>query len=165
MSKNKILAIAIAAVVLLTAAVAVIFAAADNGTKLLICDKENGKIYARFDVEEGEEFSVSFIHSVNITEVTDCYFADGGYIVCDKCIYSSFGAGMPTEWEEGWQVSYEGDKITLSGLDIRQKEVTYIVGTVYDHILHINGEDVVLNELCGKNAEITLKIKSPLFGG
>ena len=165
MSKNKILAIAIAAVVLLTAAVAVIFAAADNGTKLLICDKESGKIYARFDVEEGEEFSVSFIHSVNITEVTDCYFADGGYIVCDKCIYSSFGAGMPTEWEEGWQVSYEGDKITLSGLDIRKKEVTYIVGTVYDHILHINGEDVVLNELCGKNAEITLKIKSHLFGG
>ena len=70
---------------------------------------------------------------------------------------------MPTEWEEDWQVSYEGDKITLSGLGIRQKEVTYIVGTVYDHVLHLDGNDIVLNELCGKNAEITLKIKTPLF--
>ena len=26
------------------------------------------------------------------------------------------------------------------------------------------GEDIVLNELCGKNAEITLKIKTPFFG-
>ena len=165
MSKKRFLTVAIAAVVLLTTAVAVIFALSNTGSKLVICDRNNGKIYARYDIEEGGEFSVSFIHSVNLTEVTDCYYADQGTIVCDKCIYSSFGAGMPTEWEDGWTVSYEGDRMTVSGIDLRQKQVTYIVGTVYDHILHINGEDIVLNELCGKNAEITLKIKTPLFGG
>lgn len=163
MTKRKLLAIAIAAVVLLTAAVAVILAAVYSSTRLVICDRDSGKIYTEYDIIDGEEFSISFIHSVNITEVTDVYYADGDTIVCDKCIYSSFGAGMPTEWEENWQVSYEGDKITISGLDIRQKEVTYIVGTVYDHILHIDGKNIVLNELCGKNAEITLKIKTPLF--
>lgn len=163
MTQRKLLAIAIAAVVLLTAAVAVILAAVYSSTKLVICDRDSENVYAEYDIIDGEEFSISFIHSVNITEVTDVYYADGDTIVCDKCIYSSFGAGMPTEWEEDWQVSYEGDKITISGLDIRQKEVTYIVGTVYDHILHIGNEDIVLNELCGKNAEITLKIKTPLF--
>ena len=56
------------------------------------------------------------------------------------------------------------DGVTVSGLDIRQKAVTYIVGTVYDHVLHLGGENIVLNELCGKNAEITLKIRAPLFG-
>ena len=147
----------------MTAAVAVILVAVNSSFKLVICDRDSGKVYAKYEILEGEEFSVSFIHSVNITEVTDVYYADGDTIVCDKCIYSSFGAGMPTEWEEEWQVSYEGDKITLSGLGIRQKEVTYIVGTVYDHILHLDGNDIVLNELCGKNAEITLKIKTPLF--
>lgn len=163
MTKRKLLAIAIAAVVLLTAAVAVILATVNSCTKLVIYDRGSQKTYAEYEILDGEEFSISFIHSVNITEVTDVYYADGDTIVCDKCIYSSFGAGMPTEWEEDWQVSYEGDKITLSGLGIRQKEVTYIVGTVYDHILHLGGEDIVLNELCGKNAEITLKIKTPLF--
>lgn len=152
-----------AAVVVLTTAVAVIFNVANGETKLVICDRDTKKVYASYDVEQGEEFSISFIHSVNITEVTDVYYVDGETIVCDKCVYSSFGAGMPTEWEEDWQVSYEGEKMTISGLDIRQKEVTYIVGTVYDHVLHLGGEDIVLNKLCGKNAEITLKIKAPLF--
>ena len=164
MPKKRFWQFAITAVVVLTAAVAVIFAMSADSTELVICDRESRKVYARYELQDGEEFSVSFIHSVNITEVTDVYFADGDYIVCDKCIYSSFGAGMPTEWEEDWNVSYEGDKITISGLDIKQKEVTYIVGTVYDHVLHIGGKDVVLNELCGKNAEITLKIRTPLFG-
>ena len=164
MPQKRFWQFAITAVVVLTAAVAVIFAMSADSTELVICDRESRKVYARYELQDGEEFSVSFIHSVNITEVTDVYFADGDYIVCDKCIYSSFGAGMPTEWEEDWNVSYEGDKITISGLDIKQKEVTYIVGTVYDHVLHIGGKDAVLNELCGKNAEITLKIRTPLFG-
>ena len=147
----------------MTAAVAVIIAASAS-PQLVICDRDSGKVYATREIADGGEFSVSFIHSVNITEVTDGYYIDGEYIVCDKCIYSSFGAGMPTEWEENWTVSYEGDKMTISGLDLRQKEVTYIVGTVYDHILTLGDERIVLNELCGKNAEITLKIKTPLFG-
>ena len=154
----------IAAAVVLTAAAAVIFDIANTRTRLVIFDRDTDKVYASYDVEMGEEFSISFIHSVNITEVTDVYYVDGETIVCDKCVYSSFGAGMPTEWEEDWLVSYEGDKMTVSGLDIRQKEVTYIVGTVYDHVLHLGGEDIVLNELCGKNAEITLKIKTSFFG-
>lgn len=164
MPKKRFWLIAIAAVVVLTAAVAVIFGIANSGTRLVICDRDTNKVYASYSVEQGEEFSISFIHSVNITEVTDVYYVDGKTIVCDKCVYSSFGAGMPTEWEENWQVSYEGDKMTVSGLDIRQKAVTYIVGTVYDHVLHLGGENIVLNELCGKNAEITLKIRAPLFG-
>ena len=164
MPKKRFWQFAIIAVVVLTAAVVVILTLSNKATKLVITDRESRKVYAKYELCDGEEFSVSFIHSVNITEVTDVYYADGGYIVCDKCVYSSFGAGMPTEWEEDWEVSYEGDKITISGLDIIQKEVTYIVGTVYDHVLHIGEKDVVLNELCGKNAEITLKIRTPLFG-
>lgn len=165
MLPKKFWNIAISAVVVLTTAVAVISCALGNEYKLVLSDAESGKKYAEFEMIENEEFSVSFIHSVNLTEVTDCYYAEGDYIVCDKCIYSSFGAGMPTEWDESWSVSYEDERITLTGLNIRQKEVTYIVGTVYDHILHINGQDIVLNEICGKNTKVTLKIKAPLFSG
>ena len=123
MPKKRFWQFAIIAVVVLTAAVVVILTLSNKATKLVITDRESRKVYAKYELCDGEEFSVSFIHSVNITEVTDVYYADGGYIVCDKCVYSSFGAGMPTEWEEDWEVSYEGDKITISGLDIRQKEL------------------------------------------
>lgn len=162
MVHKKLSFIVITAVVVLTAAVAMLVLP-NNGTKLVICDKDSGKIYAEYDISAGDEFSVSFIHSVNLTEVTDLYYVDGDAIVCDGCTYSSFGAGMPTEWEESWQISYDDNKINISGLNIKQKEFTYIVGTVYDHVLHINGTDVVLNDMCGKNAEITLKVKTPLI--
>lgn len=152
------------AVVVLTAAVAMIFAFFGTETRLVVLDKESGKTYAEYDISDGDEFSVSFVHSVNLTEVTDFYYTDGNEIVCDKCTYSSFGAGMPSEWSDDWQISYEDNKMSISGLNIRQKEFTYIVGTVYDHVLHINGTDIVLNELCGKNAEITLRVKRSFFG-
>ena len=32
--------------------------------------------------------------------------------------------------------------------------VGYIVGTVSDHVLNVNGEDVSLRDLCGKNAPV-----------
>jgi hypothetical protein len=101
MPQKRFWLIAIAAVVLLTTAATVIFNIALGGTRLVVCDRDTNKKYASYAVEQGEEFSISFIHSVNITEVTDVYYVDGNTIVCDKCIYSSFGAGMPTEWEEG----------------------------------------------------------------
>ena len=167
MTRTKAFVIAIAAAVFLTAAVAVIFMSADDSLKLIVCDAESQKIYAEFDVFDGEELSVSYIHSVNITEVFDVYYVNNDSLVCDKQIYSSFGAGMPTEWDDDWTVSYEDGKMTISGLNMKapQNGFTYIVGTVYDHVLHIGGEDIVLNEICGKNARITLKIKTPVFGG
>ena len=126
---------------------------------LVIYNADTGEKYAKYEMSEGEEFSVSFIHSVNLTPVYDYYTVDGAALVCDKCEYSSFGAGMPTEWEENWCVSYDDGVISITGLDIRQKEFTYYVGTVYDHTLNIKGEDVSLSALCGKNSHVTLKIK------
>ena len=126
---------------------------------LVIYNEDTATTYARYKMSEGEEFSVSFIHSVNLTPVYDYYTVGDGELVCDKCEYSSFGAGMPTEWEEDWQVSYEDGVISILGLDIRQQKFTYHIGTVYDHVLNIKGEDVSLTELCGKNSHVTLKIK------
>ncbi len=152
--------VAIIAAALLTAAIVVVISAFLEITPtLVVCNEDTGVTYAEYKMNEGEELSVSFIHSVNLTPVYDYYTVGEGELICDKCEYSSFGAGMPTEWEEGWTVSYEDGAISISGLDIRQKEFTYYVGTVYDHVLNIKGEDISLTELCGKNSHVTLKIK------
>ena len=157
-------AIVTAALFVLAAAV-FLFVSVKNSDTLVIRNAETGQVYARYDCPDGTRFEVEFLHSVNKSPVIDVFEASDGIIRVAEARYYTFGAGMPTEWDESWSVSYEDERITLTGLDIRQKEVTYIVGTVYDHILHINGQDIVLNEICGKNTKVTLKIKTPLFSG
>ena len=41
--------------------------------------------------------------------------------------------------------------------------VGYIVGTVSDHVLNVNGEDVSLRDLCGRNSLVTLNYEFFLY--
>ena len=47
----------------------------------------------------------------------------------------------------------------IGNIEMKMHDLTYIVGTVYDHILKINGERIILNDLCGKNAKVHFSIK------
>lgn len=47
----------------------------------------------------------------------------------------------------------------IDGMDTEMKDLIYIVGTVYDHILHVNGEEINLTELCGKNSAVAFVCK------
>ena len=61
--------------------------------------------------------------------------------------------------EEGQTFEWDGDAMVISGFTASFKELYYIVGTVSDHLLEINGETVSLRDLCGRNAHITLCIE------
>ena len=128
--------------------------------RLAVYDRETGKTYRTFEVSEGSEFSVEFIHSVNKSPVIDVFVIRDGKIVADRTIYSAFGAGVQPEIEEGQTLEYDenGNKV-VSGFNIVFPEVKYIVGTVSDHILRIEGESISLTELCGKNAHIAFKLR------
>ena len=128
--------------------------------RLAVYDRESGKTYRTFEVSEGSEFSVEFIHSVNKSPVIDVFVIRDGKIVSDRTIYSAFGAGVQTEIEEGQTLEYdENGNMVVSGFNIVFPEVKYIVGTVSDHILRIEGESISLTELCGKNAHIAFKLR------
>ena len=47
----------------------------------------------------------------------------------------------------------------IGNIEMKMNDLTYIVGTVYDHILDINGEKIILNELCGKNAKVHFSVQ------
>ena len=128
--------------------------------RLAVYDRETGKTYRTFEVSEGSEFSVEFIHSVNKSPVIDVFVIRDSKIVADRTIYSAFGAGVQTEIEEGQTLEYdENGNMVVSGFNIVFPEVKYIVGTVSDHILRIEGESISLTELCGKNAHIAFKLR------
>ena len=132
----------------------------DEGVKIVLCRSETDEIIASFDGEEGTEFSVEFIHSVNQSPVKDVFRVENGQIVADRTIYSAFGAGVQTEIEDGQILEFdENGNMVVSGFDIVFPKVTYLVGTVSDHILEIQGESISLRDLCGRNAHVYFELR------
>lgn len=104
-------------------------------------------------------FSVEFVHSVNQTPVKDTYIIENGQIKAYSTTYRSFGAGVQTALGEGQTMTYdeEGNMI-ITGFDIAYDPLRYIVGTVFDHILEIGGEEISLRNMCGRNAKVVFEI-------
>ena len=128
--------------------------------ELLIRDQDTGEIYGSFDVEEGDVFSITFIHSVNKSPVTDRLIIRGKHLEAYETIYSSFGAGVQTELRDGEELSYDKDgNMVISGFQQSYDSLNLIVGTVSDHILTIHGKEISLRELCGRNASVAIVVK------
>ena len=53
-----------------------------SGEKLVLCYSKDDKVIRTFDVTEGTEFSVEFIHSVNKSPVKDVYVIKDGKNIC-----------------------------------------------------------------------------------
>jgi hypothetical protein len=122
---------------------------------LILKNGDTGKTLAVYRIEEGSKFSITFVHSVNKSPVTDIYEIRKGEIYVVRTIYYSFGAGVQTEIEEGQTLEYgEDGSMIVSGFERPMDNLSYIVGTVSDHILEINGSSVMLRELCGRNTTV-----------
>ena len=149
-----------AVIALAVTAVTVFLTSCNKGLCLVVYDTETNSTYKTFEISEGCEFSVEFIHSVNQSPVIDVFVIKDRNIVADRTVYSAFGAGVQTFVEEGQTLEYdEHGNMVVSGFDIVFPEVKYIVGTVSDHILRIEGESISLTELCGKNAHIAFALR------
>ena len=68
-------------------------------------------------VEDGEEVTLAYTHSVEKTPVEDVYVVDGTELRAERMVFHSFGAGLPTEnverTEDGYVVEGEGTYETL----------------------------------------------------
>ena len=130
-----------------------------NFLTLEIADSVSGKVYGRRFVEDNSEFAIEYTHSVNNSIVHEIFKVDGKTIYSRAVRFYSFGAGMQTELEEGQQIARDGDALIITGLNRSFTELNYIVGTVSDHLLLINGERLSLRSLCGRNAHVALRIR------
>ena len=134
---------------------------ADTGW-LTLTNEETGKEYARYQMKDGDWFSIGFIHSVNNSPLTDLYEIHDGKIYVEKIIYYGFGAGVQTQVEEGQTLEYgEDGSMIISGLHKELPDLVYIVGTVSDHTLVVNGEEEIsLRDLCGRHAKVRFDFES-----
>ena len=157
--KTKRKTILLTAAILAVAAVSAFLFFSLREPALTLTEQGSGRVLARIPLGDGEEFSVTFRHSVNKSDVTEIYERRGREIWLTGCVYYGFGAGVAEELDPAW-VLETGDngEMILSNIEMKMGDLTYIVGTVYDHILEIGGEKIVLNELCGKNAKVHFSI-------
>ncbi len=132
-----------------------------GGRHLVLRNAITGAKYASYPIENGDIFSIGFIHSVNKSPLTDYYEVRGKDIYVVKTVYYGFGAGVQTEIEEGQTLSYGDDgSMIVTGFNKKIDPLTYFVGTVSDHTLRINeGEEISLRDLCGRNARVSFYIE------
>ena len=141
---------------------AVVFLNFRTGYYLSVRSRDTGALYARYRMGEGERFSITFVHSVNNYPLTDTYEIEDKNIYVEETVYCSFGAGVQTELNPGETLDkvyidrpdYQGWAMVIRNIHQLRNNVGYIVGTVSDHVLTVNGQDVSLRDLCGRNAAV-----------
>ena len=131
-----------------------------SGDYLVLRNGDTTEEFARFRVSEGDEFSVTFIHSVNQYPLTDVYEIRDSKIYVVRTIYNNFGAGVQTEIEEGQTLEInENGEMVVSGFELEMPWLSYIVGTVSDHTLTIHEKEISLRELCGRNTKVAFSVE------
>ena len=158
MSVRTVLKLILAALVISGAVFYVVFCR--GGAAILeIRDADSGISYGKWPLGETGEFAIEFVHSVHQSPVRETFRARGKEIQPVAVRFFSFGAGMPSDMEKGQTLTRDGDALVLSGFSASFRELSYIVGTVSDHLLLVNGETVSLRNLCGKNAHIKIRLR------
>ena len=133
------------------------------GGRLILSDDKTGREFLQVPLDRDEEFSITFVHSVNNTPVTDVYgVSEAGKIYLKRTVYYDFGAGVPFDLNEGESLSYTEDgAIVISGIDREISGFVLFVGTVSDHTLSIGGRSLSLRELCGRNTRLRIRCRIP----
>ena len=154
------IAVRAAAIIFVIAAALVLSSRA--GSYLTLRNRDTGALYARYRRGEGGRCSVTFIHSVNKYPLTDTYEIEGKHIYVEETVYGAFGAGVQKELNPGETLDkvyidrpdYKGWAMVVRNIHQNRDNVGYIVGTVSDHTLTVNGQEISLRGLCGKNAAV-----------
>ncbi len=131
---------------------------------LTLRNRDTGELYGRYSLREGERFSIEFKHSINLSPVIDVYEIEDGDIYVEETIYYHFGAGVQTQLNDGETLRYgEDGSMIVGNIHQLRNNVGYIVGTVYDHVLEVNGQKISLRDLCGKNTAVRFNYEFQLF--
>lgn len=113
--------------------------------RLCVDSFPRGTQHAVFDLPDDNRFSLSFIHSVSITPVTDHYSVEGGAILQTSEVFMAHGAGLPSFSGDvgatGWH--HENGKFILN---MRRPIGAMIVRVQaeYQNVLHIGSRKIRL---------------------
>ena len=127
---------------------------------LVIYNYDTGKECMTINLNGEKEFSIEFLHSVNLSNVKEIYKIDGNEIVCHTLVYSAFGAGMPDELDPSLTLSYDSEgNMVITGYDIRfsnKNPLTVAISIPYDHVLTVGDKSYSLGDNVGHGTIVTI---------
>ena len=128
---------------------------------LQISSAKSGEIVGSIPVSEREEFTITFIHSVNKRPVIDYYRVEGMQLVVFKSRYDSFGAGMPETSIDGMVLKQETNgMLELANINRKLDVVTIFIGTVAQHSIQIKQQDIPLEKFGQQGEPLEFQIKN-----
>jgi hypothetical protein len=142
---------------ILAAALALAFLSRER-LVLELVNGNTGRTVLCADVADGEEFVLSFIHSVNKRPVYDTLRAARGHIVIVKSRFDAFGAGMPEASTNEGTLRVAEDGWLEWTTNRAVPEVVVRVGRVAEHTLHLKGRAIPLKDLAELGAPLSMQI-------
>jgi len=125
---------------------------------LVLSYAETNRVLYIAPFSEGEEFSVSHIHSLNQSPVTEIYVLTDGQIMLTTMEFETFGAGMPAVLEPGQTLTRpETGGMRIDGFERRIPDLRYLIGYAAEHTLYIADQSVPLYTLAaaGQSVQFT----------
>ncbi len=118
------------------------------------------RVLACARMRDGEDFTLSFVHSVNKRPVYDTLRVEGDQLRIVKSRFDSFGAGMPETSTGGMRLQIGEDGWLEWLVDRPVPEVTFFVGWVANHSLRIRNRQIPLKELADPGTLVALRVRA-----
>jgi hypothetical protein len=110
-------------------------------------------------VRPGEEFVLSFVHSVNKRPVYDTLRVEADHLVIVKSRFDSFGAGMPDATTDQGTLIVAPDGWLEWTVNRAVPEITVRVGWVADHTLLIKDREIRLADLAEPGQPLIMRVR------
>ena len=127
---------------------------------VVMTDAETDEVYFQQPLEADGVFSVSYIHSVNKSNVEEYYRLEDDELYLFRARYRAFGAGVATELEEGQTLSYEDGYMIIENIHYQIPNLVYRVGTVSDPLIHIGEQTWHMKDLAPELTSVRFKIQN-----
>jgi len=126
---------------------------------LEISDFNTGRAVLCARMHAGEDFVLSFTHSVNRRPVYDTLRAEGDHLVIVKSRFDSFGAGMPDASTDEGTLTVAPDGWLEWTVNRSVPEITVRVGRVAEHTVHLKGREIRLADLAEPGKPLTMRVR------
>ncbi|WP_373446101.1 DUF1850 domain-containing protein [Salinicoccus bachuensis] len=127
-----------------------------------ISDMETDEELYGARIEDGERFSVTYIHSVERSPVKEVFEVRGTEIFTMESHTESFGAGMPYEGEV---MELENGKFIISDINrpVHGGALRIRPSSVFPHHIMIGEDDVVISDPPYKGRNLEVEISRTFF--
>ena len=127
---------------------------------VVMTNAETDEVYFQQPLEADGVFSVSYIHSVNKSNVEEYYrLEEDDQLYLFRARYRAFGAGVATELEPEQTLSYEDGYMIIENIHYQIPDLVYRVGTVSDPLIHIGTQTWHMKDLAPQLTSVRFTIQ------